>query len=136
MHEFPWKPGTFDIATSAGRITKSGYVWRDLGLHLESIIPPSSKGRRKGRKSWALIHLNSGHRVCSLIGDVKDVFPLASEIAELTDWSFTGLDGWKNIDPELKDKFSSIMEKNKAKITCERNQHNETIAREIALSRM
>lgn len=136
MDDLPWKAGTFDIATSAGIITQSGYILKDLGLHLESIIPPSSKGRRKGRKSWALTHLNSGHRVCSLIGDVKDVFPLASEIAELTDWSFTGLDGWKNIAPELKDKFYSLIKKNKAKIKREGGSSDKKLAREIAVSRM
>ena len=136
MHDFPWNPGTFDNATSGGRITQSGYVWRDLGLHLESVIPPSPKGRRKKKQSWALTHLNSGHRICGLIGEVKDIFPLASEIAELTDWSFTGLYGWKKIDPELGDKFYSLIKKNEAKIKREGGSSDKKLAREIAVSRM
>lgn len=136
MHDFPWKPGTFDIALFSGIETKYGYIWRDLGLHLESEILPSPKKRRKGRKSWALTHLNSGHRICDLIGEVKDIFPLASEIAELTDWSFTGLDGWKNIDPELGDKLDSFIKKNNAKIKRSGIHSNEKLAREVAVSRM
>jgi hypothetical protein len=104
-----WQPRDFLIAHVAGPQTVPGYVYRGLGIHMQ--MKGSPKGRRK--PVWALTHLNTGHAICRLHGLVADAFPIATEVAECSDWAgFDGLTGWRNQDPDLPEKVKAIAAKN------------------------
>ena len=82
----------------------SGYVYRGLGLRHE--------GWAHNRKQtlWRLIHLGSGLNIAVLRGDVRAVFPVASEVAECGDFTLFDLpDGWRQTDPDLQDKVKAIL---------------------------
>lgn len=104
-----WEPG--DITLSNGGLafaslyTRAGYVFRGLGIY--QMRRASPKGRRP--PTYALIHLNTGHRICNITAPMRDAFEMAHDIAQLGDWTFDGLDGWKNMDPELPDKVHAYM---------------------------
>jgi hypothetical protein len=57
---------------------------------------------------WWLVHLNSGHGICKLAGQPIDVLPVATRLAECTDWSFSDIRGWQNTDPDLPRKIGQI----------------------------
>ena len=101
-----WKPETFPIALGPHSIDhRAGYTYRGLGIHMS--MKASPKGRRPPR--WKVTHLGSGHAVAVIDGDVAGAFPIATEIAECSDWDFDGLDGWRNRDPELPSKVQEII---------------------------
>lgn len=128
-----WQPGDFDIAMYDMTSTRTGYVYRGLGLHQVSKASP--KGRRPPQ--WKLTHLGSGHCVCIIGGLVADAFPIATEIAECADWSFDGLNGWRNMDPDLPQKLSNLLAKYPKR--CRRatgGTRNEEVARRIAMARL
>lgn len=93
-----WQPARFALAMPGGDpLQVQGFTCRGLGLH--QVIAPSPKGRRPGL--WSLTHLNSGHRVAGVEGSDATVFKAALAVAELGDWDFDAVDGWRNMDPEL-----------------------------------
>lgn len=101
-----WSPAEILIASAPGMVgSRQGYVWRGLGIHM--VHGASPKGHRP--PVWLLTHLGSGHAVCRITGHVAKAFPIASEIADLTDWSFDGVNGWRNTDPDLAAKFRNLI---------------------------
>lgn len=129
-----WAPSKFLVSAPwRESMTREveGYVYRGLGLTIA--IKGSPKGRRPPR--WTLTHLGSGHAVCNLTGHVKDAFPIATEIAECGDWSFDGLYGWKNIDPELADKFRAIQAKHAKQVHRGQGGCDEASAVAVATAR-
>ena len=93
-------PGARPLAVDG--VTRAG-----LGLRL--VVPASPKGRRPA--IWSLTHLNSGHRIATLHGDAAAVRQVADAVAELGDWTFGGLDGWRNVDPELPARLGQLVER-------------------------
>lgn len=102
-----WVRCRFLIALPEGPAERDGYSYRWLGLH--QVRPPSPKGRRP---PWfSLTHIGSGHRVCLINARLDAAKMIATEIAECGEWAFDGVDGWKNIDPSLRDKCIALFEK-------------------------
>lgn len=127
-----WEPEVYKIASFAGPHPVAGYVYRGLGLHIR--VSASPKGRKP--PTWTLTHLNTGHSICNLTGKVADVFPVAAEVAECGDWTFEGLHGWKNMDPELGFRTKAIAEKHPGVCAYRHGvTSDEKIAREIAAER-
>jgi hypothetical protein len=93
-----WVAGNIHCAAREGFFIKPGYTYKGLGLRM--IQAPSPKGRRPAE--WLIIHLGSGHGIAVVAGTVSDVFPIVHELAEAGDWTFIGLDGWRNQFPEAK----------------------------------
>lgn len=101
-----WEPADFLIARAVEPVTRAGYIYRGLGLHIA--VRASPKGRRP--PTWSLIHLGSGHRICMITGMVAKAFPVATEIAECSDWeAFDSIDGWLNTDPGIAEKVRQIV---------------------------
>lgn len=128
-----WGPSEFLTAMATGVETRPGYVYRGLGLYLSQ--PGSPKGRRK--PLWCLVHLGSGHAVFYIKGKVADAFPVATEVAECSDWAaFDGLAGWKNTDPELEEKVRAIYWKHVKRVAVGKGGGgNQERAREVATRR-
>ncbi|MFC3208121.1 hypothetical protein [Aquamicrobium soli] len=129
-----WQPAKFKLAWITGPHEIEGYVFRGLGLHMTASASP--KGRRLAR--WSLTHLNTGHRVAIINGDVRTAFSIAYEIARCSDWeAFTALGGWKNTDPDLPAKIDAIAARFPKNV--DRNAGHgggdEEIASKIALER-
>lgn len=126
-----WTPSQFLRAViPTGPESVSGYVYKGLGIWFVGT---------SRRPEWSLIHLNSGHEVCRIKGRVAVTFPVASEIAECTEWDFEGLDGWRNRDPKLGAKVRAIQTNHKRLVNIARvdSRHSESddIARQIAMAR-
>lgn len=82
----------------------AGYTYRGLGLHIG--VNPSPKGKRPAR--WVLTHLNTGHRIGFLDGNVATAFPVASKIAEAGDWDFLSFEGWRDRFPDVRERLAEI----------------------------
>ena len=124
-----WRPAKFKRADKFdGAIETSGYIYRGLGLQAQS-----PRGRRP--PIWLLIHLNSGHVICQISGVVAKAFPIAAEIAECTDWGFSGLDGWNNTDPDLPSKVRNFAEKYGKHIISISGASDRVIAEQISAER-
>ena len=127
-----WRPAKFKRADKFdGAIETSGYIYRGLGLQMS--IAQSPRGRRP--PFWLLIHLNSGHVICQISGVVAKAFPIAAEIAECTDWGFSGLDGWNNTDPDLPSKVRIFAERYPKHIISISGASDRVIAEQISAER-
>lgn len=124
-----WKPGVVLRAFPDGPFADNGYVYRGLGLVTAQTTV------KKGKPTWWLIHLGSGHALCRIVGKVAEAFPIATEIAECGEWDWDGLDGWKNRDPEIKDKAVAIMRNHSACVVRRNAGSNPDVARAVALAR-
>lgn len=132
MLQMLWKPDRFKIATrTKGVGDVAGYTYKGLGMRCHM------RGSPKGRRPpwWNLTHLNSGHKVVSLHLHDAHAFDVATQIADLSDWDFETLDGWKNRDPALRDKVASLLS-TIGHVKLGGPDHDEKAAREIALSRL
>lgn len=129
-----WKPEDFEVAWGSGAGAVAGYTYRGLGLHVA--INPSPKGKRPTR--WTLTHLNTGHRIGYLDGDVRTAFPVATDIAEAGDWDFLSFEGWKDRFPDAKERLAEIQERHPKVFTWKQGDgggNNREIAQQIASNR-
>lgn len=127
-----WEPADFPVARDSGVAVKPGYVYRGLGLYMAQSASP--KGRRP--PLWCLVHLGSGHCIFWIKGVVADAFPVASEVAEASDWTaFEGLTGWENTDPELKDKVRALYRKHAKRVVLGGSGPQHDRALEVAAAR-
>lgn len=97
-----WTFKKFLIATHDGIKSVEGYIYRGLGIHLK---------RRGNPPLWTVTHLRTGHRILFLRAAYEKAISIATELAEVTEWDFDGLYGWKNRDPDIKAKVTAIEEK-------------------------
>lgn len=121
-----WEPGEFLIAQTDGVHTRTGYVYRDLALFIDR----PAIGRRPPQ--WSLTHLGSGLQVAFIKGRVAAVFPIASKIAECSDWDFDGPDGWRNRDPDLGVKVANILSRHKNAGVNAHGEHAHDLVRKVA----
>jgi hypothetical protein len=127
-----WEPAKFKRADKFdGAIETTGYIYRGLGLQMSIVHGP--KGRRP--PTWSPIHLNSGHVICQISAFVAKAFPIATEIAEGTDWDFSGLDGWKNTDPNLPSKVRNFAERYPRRVISISRASDLVIAEQISTER-
>jgi hypothetical protein len=100
-----WQPGRFLTAEHIDRPVP-GWIYRGLGLRM--VFRASPKGRRP--PFWSLVHLGTGHGLCHFNLHETPAIEFATTMAECGDWEFDGLEGWRNVDPHLRDKFLAIMD--------------------------
>lgn len=124
---FPqWLPDTFEVVTEGGgKEWADGNSYRGLGVSVTDDI------------AWRITHLNSGH-VVRLVPDLDavQVFLIATDLAEAADWTFSGLDGWQNVQPDLPDIMAAWHKRFCLGVEqAEIGLHDDT-AREIGLKRL
>lgn len=100
----PWVPDKFMIALPWGPEIRKGFTYNGIGVHL--VLKGSPKGRRKPR--WHISHLGTGHAIAYVEVAAEKLQQIVTEIAEAGDWTFDGLDGWKNQFPDAPDKLREI----------------------------
>ena len=108
----PWQPAEFDVAGGLGTIDRvRGWEYRGLGLFLISQLKARYRrkdGTRKLYQTWSATHLNTGHAVCTFRDlPFQTMLAAATDLAEMADWSFDGLEGWRNVEPEMGDKLAA-----------------------------
>ncbi len=134
-----WETATFDIAYAGDLIiVVRGYQYRGLGIDLRSTSKARyirKDGTRLIRYRWVVSHLNSGHLVRGLECAPTQAFDLASELAKMSDWTFDGLDGWKNLDPELPKKMAAWHARHRLVARQYGGGLHEGVAREIGARR-
>lgn len=92
-------------------------------------------GLSGGVNWWTVTHLGSGHIVTMLNCDKRTAFQLATELAERFDWSFGGLQGWKNLDPDLDKKVALWFAAHRGVARKATGSSNSEVASRIAVSR-
>lgn len=115
-----WQRRIFLTATQSGIVERVGWVYRGVGI------------RPTSAKRWSLTHVGTGHRLCCI--DAIDPIPIATEIAEAIDWDYNSLDGWKNVAPDMPQKFNAILDRH-AQIKLMGGAESPEKAREIAALR-
>lgn len=95
-----WLETSFKIARfNEPPVTVNGVVHeRGIGVH------------RVGEEKWLLIHVRSGHAIVRLDLPEIEAIAVATEIAELGDWTFESLQGWQNHQPLLPGKMQALVE--------------------------
>jgi len=94
-----WVFGKFKIADADAGVTEmNGLTCGELGLYQRS-------------DCWSITHLNTGHAIFFLEAPLATVIECADEIAALGDWSFAGLFGWRDMNPELGRRVGKIKDK-------------------------
>lgn len=76
----------------------------DLGLY--QVSKSSPKSRRP--PTWSLIRLNFVRRVFWIEAQLQDALAIAEGVVTLGDWSSGGIDGWRNVDPDLPQKVKAL----------------------------
>lgn len=95
-----WLDQRFERVMIGGIAIVRGPVYKGLGL-TRSLTESGV---------WYLIHLGSGHAVCQIqTHSVERVKLIGATFAEIADWDFMGLNGWKNRDPEIWDKTTFLI---------------------------
>jgi hypothetical protein len=135
-----WKPDRYEIAAPVGGVELvDGLSYRGLGLHLNSATKAKyvrKDGTRRVYWSWAVTHLNTGHMVRGFYDvPIADVFAAATDLAMITDWTFDGLQGWRNTDPEVPDKLQAWHKRHQLGARQGGMGGNDDIAREIGMKR-
>ena len=71
-----------------------------------------------------------------IVAHTDEAFAIATEIAECGDWDWSGLDGYRNVDPEIRNKFVAVVTRiGPKKIRKVPNNFNAASAVEVALAR-
>lgn len=123
-----WKAGMFRFAMCPERL-EHGLLYRGLALtHLWSGSP---KGRRP--PAWTLTHIGSGHILCNF--EAHDPYPDATRMAECGEWDWEGLEGWRNVDPEIKVKALRVLDLMGNRWISSSGRSSESAARQIAMQR-
>lgn len=106
----PWRPARFKIGGPV-IYEVAGWELNGLGLDLRTCWRGRhvrKDGTRLVSTTWMTTHLNTGHSVRVFRGEPCElVFRAATDLALLADWTFQGLEGWRNTDPDIQDKLEA-----------------------------
>ncbi|WP_341896427.1 hypothetical protein [Sphingobium sp. YR657] len=135
-----WRPSQFQIAAWGDSVDIAHGIERNgIGFYVHSKIV--ARYRRKDgtrRIDWrfSATHLNSGHAVRFFeTRDPRSIIPAVDDLADLCDWSFDGLDGWKNFVPDLPDRMQAWHRRHEMAARSGGGMRSEAAARVIAMSR-
>lgn len=136
----PWTPAAFDVAGGFGSIDRvRGWEYRGIGLYLLNQMRARyvrKDGSRKLYQTWSAAHLNTGHAV-RMFRDVPfaTMLAAATDLAEMADWTFDGLEGWRNVDPELPGKMQEWHARHALGALAAGGGQNQDVAIKIGVSR-
>jgi hypothetical protein len=94
--------------------------WAEEGITVAMLGDPVvTKGWTKGGlgivqcdlNTFMILHLGSGHKFCFCRGFLETAQSICDDLLAVGDWTFNGLDGWQNQDPELLNKAAKVWEK-------------------------
>lgn len=110
------------IATPSGAKAVDGWVDRFVGIH--SIAPDR----------FSVTHVPSGHKFGEVRASLGAAKLIVRELAGMADWgAFNGIDGWKNVDPELPKKVRDFAVECEEFIVSSGKDGSREIAAEVAL---
>jgi hypothetical protein len=90
-----WEPAIILQAKEKSIEKFPGYICDNVGMY-------------KTENSWFMVHISSGHAIFKFFNDQTRAFYLAEKLMKDTDWTFDGVDGWRNRDPELLNKLQTF----------------------------
>jgi hypothetical protein len=93
-----WVKGNYWVGAGGRPRHVSGWTYNGCGL------------TSRGAAVWGLHHLNTGHNIACIKLARFGAFQVATEIAECGDWSFLGIMGPINSDPDLFKRVKSLMD--------------------------
>ncbi len=83
------------------------------GVALFEVYPQS----RAQPPQWSLSHVNTGYCICMIHAVRPIAITIATPIAEMADWSFDSVDGWKNTQPDLIERLQPVLDRWKPTVT-------------------
>lgn len=117
------------VRVSAGNVIENrmGWTYRGIGL----------VGETSRLGWWYIVHLNSGHAVARIRGGTEaQLKDMAADIADAGDWSFEGLDGFRNMFPDAADRVHEIVTRHRPELKRRKSPGpNPVHAKAIALLR-
>ena len=125
-----WVFGKFLNATVYSVEQSDGYLYKGLALRLFSGGSP--KGRRP--PTWKLIHIGSGHGIAVIKATHSEAQVIACQLADNADWTFSGLRGYKNTEPDLPEIVTAWKTKHAKNLSFFGRYSNEETASSIAAS--
>ena len=126
-----WIAGPITVILFGEIIRRQGRSYNGVGL--VRMIEPISKYQMPATES--VFHLGTGHLICHLTGNPGITYSVATQLAELGDWSFDSLGGWKNHFPDVREKLLGLLERYPHVIIPAKGDQSEPLAREIVISR-
>jgi hypothetical protein len=142
-----WAEDRFEIANLWGVESETaerveivnGFVYRGLGLYQSSATKARYRrkdGTRRVYETWVITHLNTGHAVRTLFDcPAPRAFMLATDLADMADWTFDGLDGWKNTCPDMPDLLQDWHRRHELKGMPAGGGRDESVAQAIGMKR-
>ncbi len=85
--------------------------------------------------SEVVFHLGTGHCFCALKGSPSEILEVGTQLAELGDWTFDSLAGWKNQFPEVTEKLLGLQGRYPHIVVPMEGEEDEALAREISWGR-
>ncbi|WP_298697381.1 hypothetical protein [uncultured Brevundimonas sp.] len=82
-----------------------------------------------------VFHLGTGHGFCALKGSPAEIVEVGTQLAELGDWTFDSLAGWKNQFPDVTEKLLNLRDRYPLVVVPMEGDEDEDLARKIALAR-
>lgn len=121
-----FEAGSYLVVIAGEPTPVDGFVYQGVGLSLASDT----------ESLWVLTHLQSGHAICFAVATIGIALEAAAEVAEATDWSFDGVAGWRNRDPDLPKKMQALFERHDGVLQATQdNPRSEAAARAVLVRR-
>jgi hypothetical protein len=131
MADAKWVMGSYMEARKSGLCEVRGYLYRGLGVRM---IHPRASLQGYPTARWCLTHVNTAHSVAFINAEADRAMEIATAVAEAGDWSFSGLKGYENMDPNLIARCVALGEWFAPALDLgdEENESREDLARECA----
>jgi hypothetical protein len=114
-----WEPAIILQAKEKSIEKFPGYICDNVGMY-------------KTENSWFMVHISSGHVIFKFFNDQTRAFYLAEKLMKDTDWTFDGVDGWRNRDPELLNKLQTFYSRHFLDIDTQiQQERNPEMAKEV-----
>lgn len=125
-----WQNCTSKLVLFNAAMKRHLIVYNGLGLYC--LLPQIEIGAFKSTPVWGLYHLNTGHLIVSIRGEEQTAKNIGAEIAGLGDWTFDGLEGWRNVFPEVKERLTELIARFPGIIERKKDaSSNEQLAQEV-----
>ncbi len=109
-----WQEATFPCGWKSGVVERAGLVnGSGLGVFLEApaddvpIAPEWSEDWCD--EIWCITHLNTGHAIARVEGKQPAALLLADALTGVGDWTFVGVNDWREAQPDLQDKVHAAV---------------------------
>lgn len=126
-----WISGKLTVVLCGKVRKKQGRSYNGLGIvNVMEAVPEFHSPA-----ATMVFHLGTGHGLCILQGDSQETTEVATQLAELGDWTFDTLAGWRNRFPDVGEKLRAVRDRHPEVLRPLTGEQDEELAREVFGSR-